>query len=147
MAVLDSGIRASEGSRCDPEGEHGEATCDRHADPDLRVAPVTVEQRPGGIDVVDRKDDPYWFLGQACVGPTAFVVDRVHQSMKVPDPASRTGKRAPNPDENPKYEKSLGKVNEIGALYATLAGLLNLIAVIDAAWHKPRKATDVKRQT
>lgn len=93
----------------------------------------------GGVDIVDRKDDPFWFLGQACIGPTAFVVDRFHQSMKVADPAARTGLRAPHPDEKPRYEKSLGKVNEIGALFATLAGLLNLIAVIDAAWHRPRK--------
>lgn len=92
----------------------------------------------GGIDSIDRREDQWWFLGQAFVGPTAFAVDAYHQSLKVKDPA--TGAlRAPNPDENPGYEKSLGRVNEIGSLFATIAGLLNLIAILDAAWHAPRR--------
>ncbi len=94
----------------------------------------------GGIDVVDRKDDFWWFTGQACIGPVAFGADRFHQSMKVADPTAKGGRRAPNPDENPRFEKSLGRLNEIGALYATLAGLLNLIAIIDAGWGRGKVA-------
>lgn len=93
----------------------------------------------GGIDAIDRKDDFWWFAGQACVGPVAFGADAFHQSMKVADPTAKGGRRAPNPDEHPRYERSLGRLNEIGALYATLAGLLNLIAIIDAGWHAPRR--------
>jgi hypothetical protein len=52
----------------------------------------------------------------------------------------RTGqKRSPHPDEDGAYTKSLGKINEIGALYAALAGLLNVIAVIDAGWRPDRR--------
>jgi len=35
----------------------------------------------GGIDVVDRQEDRWWFLGQAFVGPVAFGVNHVHQSQ------------------------------------------------------------------
>lgn len=92
----------------------------------------------GGIDVVDRKEDFWWFVGQAGVGPVAFAVDWAHQSrFKVED--NRGGRRSALPDENPPNTKSLGHVNEIGALYAAVAGMLNLICVIDAVWHTPRR--------
>ena len=35
----------------------------------------------GGIDVIDRKEDPWWFVGQALVGPIAFGVDWYHQTQ------------------------------------------------------------------
>lgn len=93
----------------------------------------------GGIDAVDRKEDFWWFVGQAGVGPVAFLVDRVHQShFKVADPKSPTGVRTPDPDENPRNSKSLGHPNEIGALYATIAGMLNVICVIDCLWSAPK---------
>jgi len=94
----------------------------------------------GGIDAVDRKEDFWWFVGQAGVGPTAFIVDRVHQSwFKVQDPNAPGGVRTPDPDENPRFIRSLGHPNEIGALYATVAGMLNLICVLDCLWHTPRR--------
>lgn len=96
----------------------------------------------GGIGVIDKKEDFWWFVGQACVGPVAFGADWVHQNrFKVVDPA--TGRRItapppPDPDAKPAYSKPIGRMHEIGALYAALAGLLNLIAVIDAGWRPPR---------
>jgi hypothetical protein len=97
----------------------------------------------GGVDAVDRKEDFWWFTAQAGVGPVAFGVDAIHQSLKVTD--ERTGqKRSPHPDEDGAYTKSLGKINEIGALYAALAGLLNVIAVIDAGW-RPDRSVRVRR--
>lgn len=97
----------------------------------------------GGIDAVDRKEDFWWFAAQAGVGPTAFGVDAIHQSLKVED--EQTGRmRSPYPDEDGAYTKSLGKINEIGALYCALAGLLNVIAVLDAGW-RPDKRVRVVR--
>lgn len=93
----------------------------------------------GGIDVVDRREDFWWFAGQAGVGPVAFGVDWVHQNrFKVQEPGGAV--RSPLPGEEPGKITSLAKVNEIGALYAALAGLLNVIAIIDASWHAPRRA-------
>lgn len=34
----------------------------------------------GGIDVIDSREDKWWFYGQAFVGPIAFGVDRMHQN-------------------------------------------------------------------
>ena len=115
----------------------------------------------GGIDVIDRRENPIWFAGQALVGPIAFGVDYVHQNLvKVIDPSSgqpRTAHperrddvgniidpaevRGPGgtpvaaaPGAPPQSSKSLGRMNELGTLFATIAGMLNLIAVIDAAF-------------
>ncbi len=94
----------------------------------------------GGIDVIDRREDFWWFVGQAGVGPIAFGVDWAHQNIvKVEDASAPGGRRSAWPEENPKARKSLGRLNELGALFATLAGLLNVIAIIDASWHTPRR--------
>jgi hypothetical protein len=131
----------------------------------------------GGIDVVDKREDFVWFLGQSLVGPVAFGTDYMHQHfLKVHDPGvpyarsahpyeirnplngqamlvrdretgealqfvdPRTGHtRFSTPADRPPNTKSLGRVNEIGTLFATLAGMLNLICVIDAAKRAPKR--------
>ncbi len=107
----------------------------------------------GGIDVVDRQEDPIWFLGEALVGPLAFGVNWVHQNQfkvvdgpvrrtampgEVRDPA--TGAPVPAPaGARPPNIKSIGRVNELGTLYCTIAGMLNLICIIDAAFRPSRR--------
>lgn len=112
----------------------------------------------GGINAVDRKEDTIWFVGQAIVGPAAFGVDYVHQNylkVKAKDPV--TGKetvRSARPDEVrgpdgwpvqaqpgqlPPSSVSLGRMNELGTLFSTIAGMLNLLVIIDAAMHGKRK--------
>lgn len=110
----------------------------------------------GGIDAVDSRRDRLWFLGQALVGPVAFATDYVHQNVlkgidpetgqrrsplpgEVRDPTS--GRWTPGPaGSRPPLTKSLGKMNEIGMLYCTIAGMLNLIVIIDAAFPgRPRE--------
>lgn len=102
----------------------------------------------GGIDVIDSKEDRVWFLGQAFVGPIAFGVDYLHQNhFKVREPTGRL--RSANPNETrgqdavpvigtPPNRKSIAKVNELGTLFAAIAGMMNLIAVIDAAYPTAR---------
>ena len=105
----------------------------------------------GGIDVVDSREDTIWFAGQALVGPVAFGVDYVHQNhFKVHDGAKvRTanpgetrdpqGNAAPARNgEPPPNSKSLGRMNEMGTLFCTIAGMLNLIVIIDALLHAKR---------
>lgn len=116
----------------------------------------------GGIDVVDSHEDRIWFYGEALVGPVAFGVDYVHQhKFKAygrdlrPDSSAAGAPvilRSGYPDEHRVYDqtksrwtwqpapagegppnvKSVAKVNEIGTLYCTLAGMMNLIIVLDA---------------
>jgi len=90
----------------------------------------------GGIDVIDRREDRWWFLLQAGVGPAAFVADHFNQA----------GKSALDPvTGDPLVSKSVGRVNEAGSLMAALAGMLNAIAVIDCLWHAP--TTPRRRRT
>lgn len=99
----------------------------------------------GGIDVIDRVEDKWWFVLQAGVGPTAFAVDALHQKhfkFEVREGGRvvrRTG--LPDPSQNPggapaRSTKSLGRVNEVGSLYAAMAGMLNVIALVDVLWRK-----------
>ncbi len=116
----------------------------------------------GGIDVVDSKEDRIWFYGEALVGPLAFGVDALHQNRfkawaQVPAVTGRPGwdtrSGYPNEtrtwnDERARYEwvaaanpaatdappnkKSIAKMNELGTLFATIAGMLNFIIILDA---------------
>jgi hypothetical protein len=109
----------------------------------------------GGIDVIDSREDDKWFLGQACVGPLAFGVDWYHQNhLKVRETIPGRGQRlrsaypnegrdpktgAPVPGGIPPNRKSVTKMNELGTLSATLAGMINVIVIIDAAFPTRRR--------
>jgi hypothetical protein len=43
------------------------------------------------------------------------------------------------PGQSPPITTSLGRVNELGTLYSTIAGMLNLIVIIDAAYRGRRR--------
>lgn len=123
----------------------------------------------GGIDVVDRREDPVWFIGQGLTGPIAFGVDALHQSrFKVMDPVMGRVRSA-RPDEardpetggaamislnssgvsvatlkngqtlSPAYPpkvRSVGRMHDVGTLFGAIAGMMNLICVIDAAFRR-----------
>ena len=77
----------------------------------------------GGVDVVDRREDRLWFLAQSLCGPVAFVADGVRARVVAgADPEAQRNRR------------SLGRVNEMGTLFTALAGLMNLIVILDAAF-------------
>jgi hypothetical protein len=89
----------------------------------------------GGIGVVDRRDNYFWFIPQGIVGPAAFGVDYLHQNhFKVRDDLHGGRPRALGPGEKPRYRRSLGKSNELGTLFCAIAGMVNLIVIIDAAF-------------
>ncbi|MCW5766744.1 MAG: hypothetical protein KIT68_12315 [Phycisphaeraceae bacterium] len=105
----------------------------------------------------DRTDgEPIWFFGQAFVGPVAFITDHLHQySFKVRDPAQPDYLRPAFPGETrnpatglaepaqagqrPPSTRSLGRVNELGTLFCTVAGMMNLICVIDAGFSRRKR--------
>lgn len=96
----------------------------------------------GGIDSVDRKDDRLWFLAQALCGPIAFGVDFINQRHLKPLPPDWVGRYERNDPEilaRMNY-KSLGRVNEMGTLYSALAGLMNLVAILDVLHRPGRRA-------
>lgn len=162
----------------------------------------------GGMDAVDSQENRIWFFGQALIGPTAFVVDTIHQkhfkvlgptfkdvdsypALEGADPTKHYAERYqslrnafvsrgaapyeirdpktaqaiivrdPRPnhlnepltftdpatgqtrlstlEDRPPYVQSLGRASELGTLFATIAGMMNLICVIDAAYHHRRE--------
>jgi hypothetical protein len=94
----------------------------------------------GGIDVVDRRRDRLWFLAQALCGPVVFATDFVSQNYLVRIPQNWKSDRdwmAAYESGAPEIQRqlrvtSLGRVNEIGTLYIALAGLMNLVVILDA---------------
>ncbi len=120
----------------------------------------------GGIDVVDSEEDFPWFIAQSLVGPIAFVADYAHQHhfkvLALVEQVTPDGRRmlvetrrsayphevrdargkastAASPAEPPPNIKSLSKTNELGTLFGTIAGMLNVIAVVDAAFPTVRR--------
>lgn len=113
----------------------------------------------GGLDSIDSHEDRIWFIGQALVGPVAFGVNYAHQTYYKGYDAGRLRSPGPNeglerrpdrlgrivntivPGGKPPIQKSLGRANELGTLAAALAGMMNLIAIIDAAYASRRRRT------
>lgn len=84
----------------------------------------------GGVSVIDREEHPFWFLGQMLVAPS-LAVEMVHRNLGEPMPGT-----------DPAYEPSLGRVHEQGTLYTALAGLLNLLVMLDVLYRDPNDARD-----
>jgi len=99
----------------------------------------------GGIDSVDRVEDKWWFVGQAGTGPVAFAVDLAHQTQfKLVDDNGRPYSPPPGPDS--RADKSIGHANEIGSLFGAIAGMLNIMCVIDALWRpRPERRSGIRR--
>lgn len=77
----------------------------------------------GGLDAVDRKRDNLWFLVQMGCGPVTLVADVANQQLLKSQP------------EIEQYStRGLGHINSVGTLYVALAGLMNLIVILDALY-------------
>ena len=87
----------------------------------------------GGIDSVDRRDDPLWFLAQSLCGPIALAVDWTNQRWLKQVPAD------PVELESRLDRKGLGHVNEMGTLFSALGGLMNLVAILDVLYVPARR--------
>lgn len=93
----------------------------------------------GGISVVDRRNDQWWFLLQCGVGPATFAVNHINAGYM------HLTQSGPNPQVTA-YQRSLGRVYEVGALSAGIAGMMNLIAIIDCFWHIPAPKRNRRRE-
>ena len=91
----------------------------------------------GGISVVQyRANDGSvrpWYLGQALIAPS-IAVEYTHDRYR----ARYAGREPRADDPDPPYEPAYGRAYELGTLYTALAGLLNLLAIIDIAYREPR---------
>jgi Family of unknown function (DUF6677) len=85
----------------------------------------------GGISVFDRTGHPIWYLGQMLVAPSVLV-EGYHRTLK------DSNGLPPRPDDpTGPYEPSYGHVHEQGVLFTSLAGMLNLLAIIDVLYRDP----------
>ena len=114
-AVVAAGVASSASAQ--PRRHHNGPTVDRQV-----VAPLDREYEASGSTFA--------------MGPTTVACTATDRSG---NPVAT--RRTPNPGENPPpaIRKSLGRMNELGTLYSAIAGMLNLIAIIDAAWHGRRR--------
>jgi len=91
----------------------------------------------GGISVVQYRTPQGavrpWFLGQAIIAPS-LIVEYTHDRYL----AQNAGKEPLATDTDIPYEPAYGRAHEMGTLYTALAGLLNLLAIIDIAYREPR---------
>jgi len=93
----------------------------------------------GGVTVIDRVHREtgqrnWWYIGQCLLAPSV-AVDTLHQFLKrtqpKPEPAFEGERR-------PLYEPAYGSPMEQGTLYTALAGLLNLLCILDVCYCDPQ---------
>lgn len=79
----------------------------------------------GGIGVINRQEYKLWFFGQVLTGPITPAINWWVTSHPAPvDPAFDTS-------DGLFATPSYSRMNEIGILYTTIAGMLNLVAIMD----------------
>lgn len=88
----------------------------------------------GGVDCVDRREDGLWFMAQAGAGPVAFLTDAANGMLLK---SGKMGQLLPTTLPNGAMSqvssfRSVGVVNDMGTLFTSMAGLLNVIAALDA---------------
>lgn len=91
----------------------------------------------GGLDVVDSREDSLWFAAQTIAGPTTIVVNYVHLGYLKPRAEAaihRAERDAGGARDALPYVRSIGRVNEMGTLFCAMAGLLNLLVIIDVIY-------------
>lgn len=91
----------------------------------------------GGISVVQSRTSDGnvrpWYLGQAVIAPS-IAVEYTYDRYR-----ARSAGRDPMPgDASVPYQPAYGRAYELGTLYTALAGLLNLLAIIDIVYREPR---------
>lgn len=96
----------------------------------------------GGVSAFDRREHPFWFGCQAMTAPS-FVATLMLDWRQPTDYQGRRvySAKPPPPSDDAPYEPSYGRSNELGILFTALAGLLNLLAIVDAGLHGRRAAT------
>lgn len=89
----------------------------------------------GGIDSVDRIDDRLWFYAQSLCGPLVLGIDLLNQIFL-----------KNLPEESREHVTGLARVNEMGTLFIALAGLMNLVVILDALHFAPRPSEPLPAQ-
>ena len=87
----------------------------------------------GGIHVIDSRS--YWFLCQMLVAPS-LAANQIHKQLPLASPDD------PTPRNGRTHQPGFGRVHEQGTLYTALAGLLNLLAILDVLYREAEDPRD-----
>lgn len=82
----------------------------------------------GGISAIDRREHGFWFLGQMLLAPS-LVVNLAHNRLR------NAGR--PLPHRHPAFSPGFAHAGEQGVLFTALAGLLNLLVMVDVLYRDP----------
>lgn len=91
----------------------------------------------GGVGVVDRRDNGIWFVAQAGAGPVAFAADWANsawvKSGAVGDLLEAPPSMVPRSTGSKVSSlRSVTSVHEVATLYCAMAGLMNIVVLLDA---------------
>jgi Family of unknown function (DUF6677) len=131
FGLLIGGIRVVDSAFIESEKEHAERI-DREQNDANRNPPVSSPNLP------TRVLQKPWFIGQFFAGPVALISDWIGTTWEQKEPREpenrdewRERNRKPLNAGSP---FSHARVYEIGVLYTAVAGMLNLMAIIDSAY-------------
>jgi hypothetical protein len=85
-----------------------------------------------------RAAHPYEIRDPVSGGPVRVRDPRTGAALEFLDPATGT-MRPSTPADRPPKVKSQARMEELGTLMCTVAGLMNLIAIVDASWNRRRR--------
>jgi hypothetical protein len=118
LGLLIAGVRVLEVPGYDTSGERIDVTIGRDANQN------TVKSWVMYASPLNEIRNKPWFVPQVLTGPITFAAAAWSVHAASPDPADPTQSRG---------ALSHSRINEIGSLYLSVAGLLNLMAIIDSA--------------
>lgn len=103
----------------------------------------------GGVGVVDRRDNGIWFVAQAGAGPVAFAADWANsawvKSGAVGDLLEAPPSMVPRSTGSKVSSlRSVTSVHEVATLYCAMAGLMNIVVLLDALV-RPRRLPGATR--
>jgi hypothetical protein len=105
----------------------------------LLIGGVRVIDPPASLDKpLNAVLDKPWYIGQILAGPVTLVTSWIGAESRAAD----AGSLANDPEELMEagryYWASHARSNEIGTLYTAIAGMLNLLTIIDSAYRAGR---------
>jgi hypothetical protein len=130
LGMLIGGIRVVDSAFIESEKEHAERVDREQADAN-RNPPMSSPNLP------TRVLQKPWFIGQFFAGPVALISDWIGTTWErkdAPEPENREESRERKGHLNAGSPFSHARVYEIGVLYTAVAGMLNLMAIIDSAY-------------
>ncbi|MBL1217024.1 MAG: hypothetical protein D8M59_05955 [Planctomycetes bacterium] len=105
----------------------------------------------GGLYVIDSKNARWWFYGQCLSGPATPIIQywrsAGHEPPAIPPETDLPPGHGDTPGDAGSAQTTLtpsfSHINEVGTLYTTIAGMLNLVALFDVMYLAPaRKPID-----